>query len=738
MGLSNSNPPTAQVKLLVSPKSGRVPWSLLSWLALGSGAAFLVLVILSGARLIIDPYSPNWLKTAFPGLVNTFETVPQTTAEIRAEMKSQGIVSGQPLPWPNTNQPQAWFYPIFSTDGKSVEALWVYRVRGAQLQKVEQVSIRPLKESFVTTPLVGTASQVASVDSDVSLSSVNLMSSQSLDSPWILLEGKRRYGNTVMRYGQVLSYQAHSQRVHRLLNWSSPADQPPTWQSSETGSQLVIDQTVGLRPSFLLYQLVPNDPPQLQEISLYRSVYESDLGTSLYDKALKLAQGAVWSHSLQMMQSAKAALAHEWSTAAQTQLDLIRLHAERTKRQTAQTWSSQQQHVLAYLIDGQWEKALDLLEANPAIYEATLKRLERDFDALWRAVTTHLQVHPQDEPTQVWGALLVTARQTPKAGEDWLTKKTRSQTTLKRFQSVDSRLAQNNVSPDFSSVSLVDDLSTATAPTGDGRYQGLIGQVSTLRTPGGGWLRSQTLPTPAADQTWYQITLQWLQDSSGWGLPPVSITPTAFWSESLALRRQMQLFRGNTAVAGVTVHGVKQMGSSLVLLAMGPRVDGPLLATTANSLRWMTALPWQPMPMVPTASDTSNELPIDTNDGENDVETLVQIETLNTPAALMAETIGRQLGLDSQQTAQLYPYLQHATVDLVGDLSTEHIVSLGPEVPSELALIPGKTLIFSTTGDLLYSDIDQPHSLLAFTAKYPNQPVTLLIEQAGRYSFIGL
>ena len=128
-----------------------------------------------------------------------------------------------------------------STDGRSIQELWVYRVRGDRLQKLDQVTIRPLKESFITTPLVGTASQVASVDSDATLSSGQLMPGQSAADPWILLTGQRRYGNTTVHYGQILSYQPQSHRLHRLINWSSPAGQSPQWQSSETGDQLVID-----------------------------------------------------------------------------------------------------------------------------------------------------------------------------------------------------------------------------------------------------------------------------------------------------------------------------------------------------------------------------------------------------------------------------------------------------------------------------------------------------------------
>lgn len=721
MGLSKSRPATTHVKLLVRPTSGRIPWSFLSWLALGSGAALLIAVIISGARLIVDPYSPNWLKRAFPGLVTSFEAAPQTADDIRSELRSQNLVAGQPLPWPRADQPQAWFYPILSNDGSTLQALWVYRVRGDLLQRVDQVAIAPMKDSFITTPLVGTASQVASVDSAAPLSSVKLMPGAA--DPWILLAGQRRYGNTAMSYGQILSYQPHSQRLHRLLNWSSSAGQPPQWQHTEDSQLLVVDQTVGLRPSFLLYQLVPNDPPQLKEVSLYQSVYTSNLSTSLYDKALQLAQGAVWSHSLQMMQSAKKALAQDWSPEAQRQLDLIRLHAEKTKAQTAQTWSSQEQHILTYLIDGQWDQALSALEATPAIYESTLKRLERDFDALWRGVTVHLKVHPQDVAPQIWGALLVSARQSSEAGEDWLKQKTRSKQTLERLQAVGRSPVIAAKRADTSAPA--DQVSTAAdslpTTTGVGRYVGLVGQASVTTTPDKSWLRSQTLPTPVPGQTWYQIEVQLLQDNSGWGKPPASMTEANFWAESQVLRRQMQLFRDSQPVAGITVHGVKATNASLSLLAIGPDMSGPTIVATSNSLQWLTTLPWQPAPPVNGVSD--GILPASAN--------------APSPDALMVATMGHQLGLAPEQTSQLYPYLQHTTFDLSGDASPEHLFAIGRDIPPEFNLTPGKIMIFSTAGDLLYSDIGQQQSLVALIGKDAKRPVTLLVEQAGRYSVVG-
>ncbi|MEM9266619.1 MAG: hypothetical protein AAGA46_13955, partial [Cyanobacteria bacterium P01_F01_bin.13] len=676
------------------------------------------------------------------------------------EMRSQGIISGNPIVWPKVDQPKAWFYPILDTDGKSIRELWIYRVQGKQLQHIDQVAVRPMKESFITVPLVGTASQVASVDSNAAPASVRLMPGSSATAPWLLLEGQRRYGNTVMRYGQILSYQADSHRVHRLLNWSSSAGKPPHWQRSEGGDQqLIIDQTVGLRPSFLLYRLVKSDPPKLQEVSLYSSVYESDTANPVYEQALKLAQGAVWSHSLAMMQSAKKALGQDWSSQAEDQLMLIRLHAARTKSQTEQNWSSQQQHILAYLIDGQWDQALGALENKPAIYDSTLKRLDRDFDALWRGITTHLQVHPKDATTHIWGALMVTARRSPEAGEDWLKQKTRSKNTLKRWQAL-NQPNRNAVESGGEVVNgnPVAHVSTVAAPTttSQGSYAGMVGQVRAIGTPGDGWLRSQTPSTLIPGQTWYHIEVQLLQDSSGWR-SPTSINAASFWAESLSLRRQVQLFHNQRPVANMTIHGVKAYGTGMALLAVGPQVEAATLAANADGLQWLTTLSWQPPPMLPAvtsnlpdadspSSEALNSEALNSGalnsgalDSDNPDENAIELSMAAAePDTSIAATIGHQLGLTLEQTRQVYPHLRHATLDLLGDSTPEQLFSVHHELSPELALTPGKTMIFSTAGELLYSDVNQPQSLLALTAKSTEQPAKLLIEQAGRYTLIGL
>ncbi|MEM6253957.1 MAG: hypothetical protein AAF821_13645 [Cyanobacteria bacterium P01_D01_bin.156] len=727
MGLSKSNPPNAQVKLLVSP-TGRMPWSWISWFTIAGGSVLLVAVILSGAKLIVDPYSPNWLKQVFPSLTTSFEAPPQTIDEIQAELRSQNLTTASPLAWPNPTKPTAWFYPLLDDD-QAIRELWVYRVRGQQLQRMDQVTIRPMRESFVTTPLVGTAAQVTSIDSDANVSSVSLIPGVSTTVPWLLLEGQRRYGNTVMRYGQILSYQTSAHRLHQVLKWSSPVEQPLQWYRDQTASLFVIDQTVGLRPNFLVHQLVPNDPPQLKELSVYRSAYDTELETSLYTKALQLAQGAVWSHSLQMMESAKVALAERWLPEAEFQLRLIRFHALQTKAQTEQTWSNQQQHIWTYLIDGQWEDALARLESHPEIYQSILNHLEKDFEPLWRQVTIHLQVHPKDSAAQIWGALLVTARQTSEAGADWLKERPHTQKTLERLQAVgQSQISVADVLPPQAPKATV---AVEEVSAGTGRYLSLVGEATAVAAVGDGWLRSQTLPTPVPGQTWYHIQIHQLQDPSGWQTPLRGTTAANFWAESLSLRRQLQLFKGNQPIGSLAIHGVKENGTQLTLLGIGPKVEGlPLLTTVGNDWQWMALLPWRWLP-TPNLSTT-----ISSSNGSDNVNH--QEVAQSSSEALMLEALGNHLALTPEQTMQLFSHLLYASRDLVGDSAEEHLFSIGNDVPQELNLTSGKTLILSSTGDLLYSDVNQTQSLLGFTSKSPNQSAVLLIQDASRYQLIGL
>ncbi|MEM9164541.1 MAG: hypothetical protein AAGC54_15940, partial [Cyanobacteria bacterium P01_F01_bin.4] len=446
----------SKVRLWVQPsRTQKLAWRFGTLLGLGTTATLAGFVIWSGVRLIIDPYSPNWLTTVVPALGNPEKTPLRTMAEIKADLPT-GLTAGEPVLWKSSktgSQPNRpadasaadWLVPIFQTQQRcrggaqaltptggcaTIVELQVYRPQGGshdetRFKLVNQIAVRGPQESFVTSPLIGTAAEVAGVVHAAALTTVKLLD-HPLDpqQPWISLEGTRKVGTLRVRYGQLVHYAPRSGQLTPLLAWTSGAGKQPFFQAlDEDGpDELMIDQTVGLEPRLQAYQVIANRPPQLKEISLRRTVFKDPPATSLYDKALQLANSGGWSHALPIMQSAKKALGDDWSPAAEAQLKLIGAHAQLTQAQADRTWSSQRQQLLADLIDGRWEAALKQTEASPATYAELLTLLKTHFPRLWPRVEAHLKAHPRDEAVQMWGAILLTARQTPDAGKDWWTK----------------------------------------------------------------------------------------------------------------------------------------------------------------------------------------------------------------------------------------------------------------------------------------------------------------------------
>lgn len=522
------------VKLMVQPAKSTLLSRIAVWLLIAGTAVLVGSVVISGIRLIVDPYSENWLKSAFPTLGPTEAAPVQSLAAIEAEVQAQGLTLGRAVRWPVNNNRTDWIFPVLKrpnscslsqTRCATTVALRVYRpdvgLNGETLFRlVNEINVQGPEESFVTTPLLGTASQVASVDRPAAIADLTLFETPYDDRPWLMLEGRQTFGTTDIRYGQIFYYNPRAATVSTVLSWTSPTNKTPYFKELDgTGQpEVVVDQTVGLEPKLQGYVFIENDPPQLREISLLTSTYAEPPATSTYEKALQLARSGVWSHALQMMESARATLGKDWTPAAEAQLNLISAHAQVAHEQTERNWSSRRQQMLAYLIDGQWERALSNLEDKPITYQRLLDQLKPDFSRLWRRVQAHLDIHPTDEAAQVWGALLVTARQNPEAAEDWIKEQARPKLSYERFENL---LILTKGGP-----SVLDDIALGDVPTGEAievaapiaaRYPRLIGQVQVVTDPGDNWQQFANAPLDTTvDQTWYQVRVQMVGDHRGW------------------------------------------------------------------------------------------------------------------------------------------------------------------------------------------------------------------------------
>jgi len=328
-----------------------------------------------GIRLMIDPNAAIWLNRILPGWTKipiADASPPQTLATIRDELRQNGLIAGE-LVSLNTGQPYREtpiLLPILKskpncqTNCQKIVELRLYQpieFQQAELayQLVTQLAINEQEEYFVlssTDAITGSASR------SLPFTRFNRLENKAPATGfWFNLWGVRLTDESPKTYGQILHYNPEQMHLSVMLDWQSPTDKPPYWQqvTGESTPELVINQTVGLEPKFQVYQVHPRqfllNPIQLTEISLNTRADDSPT----YRNSLMLARNGLWSWAYRRLQQEQK---NTESATVQAQLDLIRLHAQFTEAQANQTWASQGQQVLAYLIDGRWTDGLQVFQ----------------------------------------------------------------------------------------------------------------------------------------------------------------------------------------------------------------------------------------------------------------------------------------------------------------------------------------------------------------------------------------
>jgi hypothetical protein len=331
------------------------------------------------------------------------------------------------------------------------------------------------------------------------------------------------------------------------------------------------------------------------------------------------------------MKTAQQELGQDWSPAATAQLNLVAAHAQLTRTQADRTWSSRNQQTLAYLIDSRWEAALKYLEDSPALeYQALLPLLETDFDRFWQRIYTMLQLEPQNPALQVWGGLLVSARQNAMAAQLWLQQQPQPQAALARFWALRARpqpIVAPVSNPTPTAVPSPAPAQPATAPANPAQYRYLVGQVTLLSQPDRRWYR---LPGARAEldpqQRWYQIDLTHRYDDQS-GAPawqPMAATPIANGNQAAAdlwqqldldapVQRQWRIWQADTDAVEVTLQGLQQHGNQISVLASGPplalssRPESPILAVSEQA--WQALDRLTPLPPLAPSSPAAELAP---------------------------------------------------------------------------------------------------------------------------------
>ncbi len=454
--LQNSQFPTHPSQTATGPKkAARYSWKrllanltalsiLCGCAALMGGGAWL------SYELIVDPNSNKWISQFAPGWsrlpLGTRDSI-QTLDQITASVRKLGFTTGEPLPLPvyksGDDAIADLLVPVTvertvnaSTSCKNpcrqIVELRVYKRvqvpdrdsdKEQYFQLASSVNIEGPAESFVIASLDDSKSNNEGSNQSLPLTELRRFDGKAPASGiWFNVSGQMVRGDKKIPYGQVVRYNPSQNHLISLLDWVSAAGQPPNWQQIVKGSnpQLAIDQTVGLEPQFMIYQVgsrkfAPN-PVQLTAISLEEFAFNNET----YKNGLRLAKSGLWSPALNAMRSAKGKAGDNWPSSAQAQLDTIEFHAKITRAQALASWASPGQQVLAQLIDGRWSEALQVFEADLSNSYEIAKTLKNDGGRLWNRVDTALRVNPTDADVKAWGALIVAAQDGTRQGMNWL------------------------------------------------------------------------------------------------------------------------------------------------------------------------------------------------------------------------------------------------------------------------------------------------------------------------------
>lgn len=384
-------------------------------------------------QLFINPNAVSFLNKFLPSWAQIPTVNPEyakSLAEIKNSIQPLGQIPGEPLPLEinaDTLQPTSMLLPVFElrshcrNNCQRIVELRLYQRASVSkpstqsyYQLVDQIPIKGLDEATVISPLVQEG-VTDDNDSNLPLPLTELHRfTDKTPKPgiWLYLLGRKMQGVNAIAYGQILYYNPKTSDLSLFMPWTSSTGVVPQWRQV-TGSkspELFIDETVDLEPRFHVYQVKTTKSDQnqiqLEEISLLKPA----LKMRDYQNAIFLARNGLWSPALKLLQSIKQRQQRDWSVEAQAQMDLIKLYAQFTTKQAQQTSVSPSQQVLADLIDGRWEAAMQVFQASFEDPDEVVAMLRSQGDRLLKRVEAALQVNPNQPEVKAWRTQILAAQ----------------------------------------------------------------------------------------------------------------------------------------------------------------------------------------------------------------------------------------------------------------------------------------------------------------------------------------
>lgn len=423
------------------------------------GGALAVTSVRIGFLLIVRPSQVLWVNHFLPEWAKIKDVdldLPQSRKQIENAIYHQGQIAGKVLPLAKTAD-QSFLLPIFrkrpncQSDCQKIVELRAYNIsqrgevsRQKHYEMVARLKIEGPEESFVIAPLVNITNETQGANIALPLNHIESFQGNNLPAgKWFYLRGQRNSGNHSVNYGHIIYYNLKRKHLKVMQSWTSPSGDNPKWQqvTGDNTKELVVNQTVGFEPRVRVYQAKSfnsiKNPIRLRPIALKPPTFKN----RGYQKALLIARKGLWAPAFKWLQFIQKQHKGKISADSIAQIDLIRLHSELSTKQANINWASPSQQVQVYLIDGRWEKALQVFEKSPSNSKEIVSLLKADRGRLWDRVKVALQVNPNRPQVQTWGALILAAKFGDSRAKSWLkTQKRLSKSNFARLEILLARL----------------------------------------------------------------------------------------------------------------------------------------------------------------------------------------------------------------------------------------------------------------------------------------------------------
>ncbi|HYX18530.1 MAG TPA: hypothetical protein VE944_30045 [Nostoc sp.] len=756
-------PHAGMVKRIVKKpqkKLKRGSWlsSMLAIAILLSSASLIMAFAWISVLFIFNPDQVSWLNKILPIWAQIplgKHERPQTLKQIQLDLSKKNQIFGETLPL-HQKVEDSFLLPVFQqrpncqSDCEELVELRVYE-RSEELEfksqsenyyyLATQLPVTGPEESFVISSLLDGTSELQDITIPLPLTEVQRFEGGTpLPGVWFNLRGQRQQGTDAIAYGHVVYYNPERTNLLQMLSWTSPNGQLPKWQqvTGDSTKELIVDQTIGLEPHLQVYQVKPLKlflkPIQLEAITLKSSA----LKDSAYQNALSIARSGLWTPAFEWLKFIQKQRKGVLPEAAQAQVDLIRLHSQLTKTQAEKIWGSPSQEVLADLIDGRWEKALQVFEASPHNTQEIVTLLKADEKRLWNRTAAALRVNPNRPEVQAWFALILKVQQGEEHANSWL--KAQPKITKDNLAYIQDLLAKLNNQGAKSQIS-------STHPS---QIVGTVQPITQVTKTE--WLQpNSSADLKLTDNQWYQVEVSAFYDGKRWlnspfenFNPPKTDAAKFFWktlgiTSDPEIQIVVWLPNGEQKITIAAIKAVQLRGKVLRLLAAGPKIpenqndvlQPKPLALTNAALEWV-----QPSPI--TLQQLHQQNPQGVKVILSSVwKSLQQSDEVPGGAIPSFEQMQEKLG---DWPVQVIDLTNNAQPEIILTISAGAIASLNQPTPESQGENPeqrrDRTIILSDSNEVIYTDFTRNdlQRLSAFAKLSGVQSLALLVENAHNYS----